>query len=313
MKQWIVLGCLLLAACNGSDDHVYQGYVEGENIYLASPYSGVLTEKNYNRGQTVKKGETLFQLDENPQQLVLKQREANLKQAQKQLADLKKPKRPSEIKAIEAQISQTESQLQLAALRVKRFQKLRKQQASDQDTVDAAIARFDELGQLKKQYQANLALAKQGARDEQIKAQQAKVESLVEAVKQSQWQLAQKTINAPNDGVLFDVFYRQGEFVPNQQPIAALLAPENIRIEFFVPVRALATLALGKTLYFDCAGCAADNKAVISYISPEAEYVPPLVYSEKNYSKLVYRIKAKMVNAVQFKPGQPVIVRAIPA
>ncbi len=45
--------------------HHYQGYVEGENIYLAASSSGILVKRPVNRGQWVKKGDLIFQLDDN--------------------------------------------------------------------------------------------------------------------------------------------------------------------------------------------------------------------------------------------------------
>lgn len=310
MRQWIVviLCAMQLVACDDARDKPFQGYVEGENIYIASPFSGVLVKKYFERGQEVKKGALLFQLDNNPQKFNVGEVEDELSRAQHLLTDLNNPSRAAELAAIEAKIKQAEAKLRLASLRVKRYERLQKQQASDKDTLDAAIARHDELEYLKAQYIANLDLARQGARVEQIDAQRSMVASLVEKLAQSRWQLAQKSVYAPTDGVIFDTYFREGEFVPSQQPLASLLAPENIRIEFFVPVQSLARIKLGQKINFTCVGCREKNTAVIQYISSEAEYIPPLVYSDKNYSKLVYRIKAIIDRPMQFKPGQPVMV-----
>ncbi len=53
------------------------------------------------------------------------------------------------------------------------------------------------------------------------------------------------------------------------------------------------------------------NQATIRYISPKAEYIPPLVYSRENNDKLVFRVKASIEHPSQFKPGQPVCVYGI--
>ncbi|WP_162264401.1 HlyD family secretion protein [Legionella quateirensis] len=305
---FIFIMIMILNGCNSNKHEQFEGYVEGENIFLASPFYGVLNHLAVQRGQQVKKGALLYSLDPNPQLMNIIQIQGELAQAKSQLTDLKRPRRPEEIDAIEAQIQQTNAQITLADIRVSRYQKLVDKQASDKDSLDAALAYLQQQKELKLQYEANLALAKLGSREDLIAAQQGVVDSLIAKLNISQWELAQKTIYAPADGVIFDTYYRTGEYVAAQQSVLSLLTPENIRIEFFVPLEFLAQLKVGQKISFDCDGCQKNNPAVISYISPDAEYLPPLVYSQDNSSKLVFRIKARINNSSLFKPGQPVMV-----
>lgn len=298
----------MLVGCGRSDHQHYQGYVEGENLFLASPYSGVLVKKLVNRGQSVKKGDLLFQLEDNPEALIIQQTEAELLQAKRIYKDLENPRRLPEVEAIKAQIEQTNTQIRLAELRVKRTKQLYTKNALDKDSADAAQSRYEELQHIKTQYQANLKLAMQGSREEQLNAQQAQIDALIAKLNQAKWQLEQKKLYAPADGVIFDTYFLRGEFVPNQQAVAALLIPDNLRIEFFVPAKALSGLHVGQKLLFSCDGCGKENHAQINYISPDAEYIPPLVYSDSNSDHLVFRVKAKIEHPSQYKPGQPVVV-----
>lgn len=303
----ISLFCLA-ASCQPTRDGQYQGYVEADLIFLASPFSGELTKSLVHMGQAVKKGQLLFKLDDKPQILTFHQAQADLEQATRIYKDLQNPKRPEEIEAIVAQIAQTEEELELAQLRLTRFKTLYQKNAIDKHSVDEAEAHYDQLQKRKEQYQANLALAKLGSRSEQIQAQKANVARAYALMEKSQWDLAQKTIFAPKDGVIFDVYYEQGEFVAAQKPVASLLSPDDIRIDFFVPSEALASVKIGQEIAFTCNGCPANNKALIRYISEKAEYIPPLVYSQDNRDKLVFRIKAKPEYPKAFKPGQPITI-----
>ena len=305
---FILVFSAVLCGCSGSAHKNYQGYVEGENIYLASPYSGHLVELLVESGQSIKKNQLLFKLDPEPQKFVIAEASAALEQAKQVYDDLKKPKREPEIQAAEAKIEEVAAQISLAQLRVKRYQTLFDKHVTDKDTLDAALERLHELNAVKVQYEANLSFAKLGSRKDQIKAQLSQVAQHTYKVNQAKWELDQKTVYAPADGIIFDTYYKKGEFVEAQRPVAALLAPDNIRIEFFVPSDGLATLHLDKKITFNCEGCAKNNDAVVNFISPEAEYVPPLVYSRENRDKLVFRIKAIIRNASAFKPGQPVVV-----
>ena len=60
-----------------------------------------------------------------------------------------------------------------------------------------------------------------------------------------------------------------------------------------------------------CDGCAADLTATISFISPQAEYTPPVIYSESIRAKLVYMVEARpsVEQAALINPGQPIAVR----
>ncbi len=303
----VMLFILTLLSCSRHEQAAYQGYVEGENIYLASPNSGILIKLAVQRGQLVKKDQFLFELDPNPQALAIRQYQVEIAQAEHVLKDLQNPRRTEEIAAIEAQIEQVDAQIELAQARLKRYQQLYERRVVAKDIYDEIVSRYQELVKNKAQYQANLNLAKQGSRIEQIRAQEAQIQALQVKLKEAIWQLGQKKLFAPAAGIIYDTYFREGEFVGSQQPVLSLLTPENVHIEFFIPVEQLGVLKIGQKVNFTCAGCK-PSQAIVNYISPEAEYLPPLVYSRENDAKLVFRIKANMMTFNQYKPGQPVTV-----
>jgi len=62
-----------------------------------------------------------------------------------------------------------------------------------------------------------------------------------------------------------------------------------------------------------CDGCPAGLTARISFVSPQAEYTPPVIYSNSARSKLVFMAEARPQGdaAALLKPGQPVDVRPV--
>jgi HlyD family secretion protein len=50
-------------------------------------------------------------------------------------------------------------------------------------------------------------------------------------------------------------------------------------------------------------------RATVSYVSPDPEFTPPVIYSLENRQKLVYLVEARPDDAAPLKPGQ--IVDAI--
>jgi HlyD family secretion protein len=96
-------------------------------------------------------------------------------------------------------------------------------------------------------------------------------------------------------------------------PVVSILPPENIFVRFFVPESALSGLHRGDPVAFGCDGCPSGLVGTISFISPTAEYTPPVIYSESTRAKLVYLIEArpKPDQAALFNPGQPMEVRPV--
>ena len=75
----------------------------------------------------------------------------------------------------------------------------------------------------------------------------------------------------------------------------------------------LAKVHRGDEVALVCDNCPTDLKALISFISPQSEYTPPVIYSESSRSKLVYLIEARLPpdKAILLNPGQPVAVRPL--
>ena len=307
MRPFFMIILFLLVGCHPSKQR-YQGYVEGEMLYLALPFSGEMQDLHAHRGAYVKKGDLLFVLNPMPQVFDVKQTTALLQQGQAQWMDLKKPKRIPEIDAIKAQLKQVEAQISLADIRVKRNQTLFDKRVMDKDTLDDAIAHLKEVQGLKLQYEANLAFALLGARPDQTNAQRAGNTALEAALQQAQWNLSQKQLYAPAEGFIFDTYYKQGEFVEAAHPVMSLLTRDNTWIEFFVPLAHLDAIVLGNNITYFYPGSDVPMNATIAYIASTAEYIPPLVYSRDNADKIVFRIKAAIHDDTKLIAGVPVTV-----
>jgi len=303
----IVITLTSLTGCWDRGEH-YQGYIDGEYINLASNYPGILKQLLVLRGDLVQKKQLLFVLDEQPQAAQLAQAQEQLTQAQNILNDLVNGQRNTILQAITAQRQQAEANLQLSITNLQRYKKLLQTGAIDKATVDQAQSNYDRDVNAVKQYTANLEEAKQGARENAIKAQQAAVLAAQAAVTRSSWELAQKSVVAPIAGRIFDTYFKVGEFVNSQQPVLSLLAPENIRLIFYIPEPKRSSLSIGQIIYFTCDGCKGRTQAKINYISDIAEYTPPVIYSRESRDKLVYRVEAHMAlkEAKHAYPGQPV-------
>ena len=66
-----------------------------------------------------------------------------------------------------------------------------------------------------------------------------------------------------------------------------------MKLRFFVPEEEITRAQSGRTVTFTCDGCPKDLKATITYVSPRAEFTPPVIYSQSARSKLVFMIEAR--------------------
>src|SRR6266481_1295582 len=69
---------LLLNGCGDPSQDRFQGYVEGEFVYVASPLAGQLETLSVQRGQQVTAGQPLFALDETAEKAAREQAQAAL-------------------------------------------------------------------------------------------------------------------------------------------------------------------------------------------------------------------------------------------
>jgi len=297
--------------CRRTAPNEVQGYVEGEFVYVASPQAGRLDELDVERGQQVKAGDPLFRLESEPEKAARDEAQQRLDQARASLEDLKKGKRPSEIESIEAQLRQAQDASALSQEEFSRQEKLFAGGATTQQNLDRARAARDQDQQRIAQLQADLKTAQLGSRSDQITAAEANVQALEAALARADWALSQKRQTAPQAGLVFDALYRPGEWVAAGRPVVTLLPPQNIKVRAFVPETRIGALHSGDRVQVIVDGWPEPLTGTISFISPQAEYTPPVIYSRENRSKLVFMIEVTFEpkTAAQLHPGQPVDVQ----
>ena len=98
--------------------------------------------------------------------------------------------------------------------------------------------------------------------------------------------------------------------MPPVYPVVSILPPGNVKIRFFVPETLVGTLQTNQPVAIQFDGAEKNYKAKISFISPQPEYTPPVIYSRKTRSHLVFMVEAKVSeeDGALLHPGQPVDV-----
>lgn len=303
-----------LPGCQRMEEDRFQGYVEGEPVLVAAQQSGQLISVAVQRGDEIAAGAALFSQDGATEAASVRQAQAQLAQARAQHANLASGKRPDEIAIIEAQLRDAEARRKMSVAQRDRQQALVAKgfvSAESLDEVRTQLAR-DEAAVA--QMKAQLAAARLPGRADERAGAQAQVMATQALLEQNTVRLAQKSQASPVTGKVLDTFFRAGEWAATGQPVVSILPAENIKVRFFVPETRLALLRAGQAVSVRCDGCPVPLPATIRFISPVAEYTPPVLFSEKNRHRLVYLVEAwpPPKEAAGLHPGQPVDVSPNP-
>lgn len=290
----------------------WQGYAEADFVKVGPTQQGLVTAVQVQRGDHVVKGAPLFDQDDAMDRAAVDQAAHLAQQAKDQLANLQGPAKPTEIAQAEANLTDAIAARGKVQADLQRNETLLASGAATKQIVDQERA---DLASAEAKIAAAAAAVKQAqaplGRPDEIVAQASAVEAADAALAQARWRLAQRSVASPVAGIVADVLARPGETLQAGAPVVSLLPPENIFIRFFVPEPSLAHVHPGDAVALTCDDCPPDLTGVVSFISPQAEYTPPFIYSESTRAKFVFLAEARpnRDQAALFNPGQPVTVK----
>jgi HlyD family secretion protein len=289
----------------------WQGYAEADYVKVGPTQQGLLMAVSVARGAAVEIGTPLFRQDETADRAAREQAARQLQQAREQLANLEAAGKPTEIQQAEANLVDARSTVERNKVDLDRGESLIKDGAITTQTLDQRRADFRSASARVASMEAALAQARAPmGRQREIEAQRAAVEAAQSALEMADWRLSQRCVTSPVAARVADVLARPGETMAAGAPVVSLLPPQNIFVRFFVSETELAAIHRGDTVRIECDGCRDAIAATVSFVSPQAEYTPPVIYSDQSRAKLVYLVEARPppADAVRFNPGQPVTV-----
>lgn len=304
---------IALAGCARPDPAAMTGWVEADLVYVSAPAAGLLQKIEVVRGARVAAQAPLFALDADAEVLARLQSEAQAAQAQAQAINLKSGRRAPELAAVAQQLAQAQAAQTASAAALERNQQLVAQGFISAGVLDELRAAAARDAARVSELQAQLKVARLAARPQEIAAAEAALRAAQAQIALARWREEQRMQPAPVAALVYDVLYRRGERVPAQAPVVVLLPDDARKLRLYAPQPLLVRLAVGTRLSVRCDGCPPDLEARVSYVSPQAEFTPPVIYSNDSRSKLVFLVEARFEGeaARQLNPGQPVDARLV--
>ncbi len=295
-----------------SATHSTVGYIEGDYRYLVAPRSGWLKSVTVNLGDTLHRGQLAFNYRSDAEQFAVNQADAQLQSQIAQSQNLTTGARPEEIASLEAQFKAAQAQLLLAKQTLERYQMLQRSDAVAQVQVDEMVTQVRTAQAAVDSIQAQIRAANLPARQQTQNASIATSKAAKAALEKAQYDLSQLNVNSELAGEVIQVYYHTGEYVTQGQPIVQILPHANRKVIFYVPQDKLSTLRVGQVLNLQGIGSQQSlSNASIRYISPQASYTPPVIYSNENADKLTFRVEGVLNtadNMPNLQVGQPVQV-----
>jgi HlyD family secretion protein len=301
---------LSLAGCARPHDGALQGYVEGEFVFVAAPTAGELQRLAVQRGSEVRAGDLLFALEDTAERAAVARASGLLEHARARLADERKGARPTELASLEAQVEQARAARDLSDIELRRLGPLVAPGAVSTTDLDRAEATHRRNVHHVAQLEADHETALLGAREDRIAAAEADVRLAEAELARATWDLAQRQQSATAAARVFDTPFREGEWVPASMPVAVLLPPTNIKVRAYVPEPRIGAIQVGDEVTLRIDGVTDAPRGTVAFVSPQAEYTPPVIFSRESREKLVFLIEVRFdpETAQRLHPGQPVDV-----
>lgn len=289
---------------------VLYGNVDIREVDLGFRVSGRLMEMQVEEGDSVKKGDMLARLDDEPYRNELAVTAAQVARAEAAVHKLENGSRPQVIKVAEARVLEIEAVNNNARLEFSRQKELLRTKATSRRSFDQAKANYDGVKAKLHSAKESLTLAKEGFRREDIQIGRRELQEAKARLEMANTQLRDTSLSSPSDGIIITRIHEPGAVVAAGTPVYTLLLRNPVYIRAYVAEDDLGKVAPGTKVTITTDSTASARNGTIGYISPRAEFTPKTVETAELRTALVYRLRIVAEDPDNtLRQGMPVTIR----
>ena len=218
-----------------------------ESSVLSFRVDGVLRKMKVEVGDQVKRGKVVAALDKRDYILRVKDLKGQLTSAQAKLDEIAKGARTEDVRIAENKIASLESTLKTARLEYQRVQQLYANDAASKSRLEQAKNDMDKVVLDLKSANEEYVIATHGGREEEVRAQKFKVESIQSNLDQAQANLRDTELKAPFVGEIAEKHVSNFEQVTAGQKIYTLVDLKNVEMQISVPEEWISKIKKGQT------------------------------------------------------------------
>jgi HlyD family secretion protein len=319
MKRFIIPFLLVLAIGAGffyyralhktkaADTILLSGNVEAHESVVAFRTSGRIVALPVEEGKEVKAGELLARIDDGDYQQQVRIDEATLQTRKKELDLAVAGNRPQDIQAARQTVADARADLELKRADLARYSALYKRDAVSSQTRDQADSAFKRALAIYERAEQNLSEMKEGTRKEQIAVNRASVRAARQDLELSRVRRDYTVLPSPVSGVITVRQAELGEYVAAGTPVVTIADIDHLWVRAYVSETDMGRVRWGQAVTVRTDTYPGKTYVgTVSFISPEAEFTPKTVQTNKERVALVYRIKVDVDNPRhELKPGMP--------
>ncbi|MFO7570237.1 MAG: HlyD family efflux transporter periplasmic adaptor subunit [Smithellaceae bacterium] len=306
---------------NGKD-LFYSGTIETTQAKLAFQIPGRIAFVSVEEGQAVKKNQVLAALDRAEFEARLAQARAGLARAQKVKLQAEAAygvmqiTLPAEVQRFRAGRQSARDLLADAEKNYRRFETLFQQGAiaeKERDTLrlqyEVAKSRLAESESLLNLAQGNLSRLEAARQD--IAAAEAQIDVARAAVQQSEIQLTYSILTSPLDGMVTSRNIEPGETVNAGREVLTISDLSRVDLKIYVEQTQIGRIRPGQSVRISVDTFPDKGfEGTVAFISPEGEFTPKIIQTQKERVKLVYLVKVSVPNpGFELKAGMPADAR----
>jgi len=301
------------------EDLTYSGTVEAATISnLAFQVAGKVSRVLVTEGQKVEKDQILAELDPAEFAAARDQAQANLERSEKGLGqlsaqlDIARKTLPDDVVRAEASLASARDVLAEAKSNKERYDQLYSRQVVSKKewegvtlTYDTARARVAEAEAILRQAKSNL--GRIGVTEREVESAGAQVAASQAALEQARIQFDRTQLRAPFSGIVTSKNIEPGEAATQTRQAITLSDLSSVKVKIYV-----AETEIGKVKPGQKADVKVDSlpgktfEGTVTFISPEGEFTPKIIQTQKERVKLVYLVEVTIINPnLELKTGMP--------
>lgn len=291
---------------------VIQGEAEATEYRVSCMVPGHVTELYVREGQEVSKGDTLAFIDSPQVRAKLAQAEAARSAARAQSAKARNGARQEQIAGAYELWQQALVQEDVMRKSFERVQNLYDQKVIAAQKYDETKAKYDAAVAQAKAAKSQYDMALNGARAEDRAAAEALVRQAEGAISEVDSYLEELYLTSPADGVVTDVYPRQGELVGEGSPVMTVTDLSDIWFTFNIREDMLHGMNVGDELTVSVPALdGAELKAVVNYMSVRESYATWKATKESDgYDARTFEVRAVPSGSLKgLRPGMTVLVK----
>lgn len=283
------------------------GNIELTQVEISFKIPGRVEKRLVSEGERVTKGQIVAQLDRQELVQEVSLRKADMAATQSTLSKMEAGYRLEEIAQAEAVVQRLKADTDRLAEDNNRQKQLYEKEVISTREYDVSKSNYEMAAARLREGKEKLGLLKKGYRKEDIEEARAHLKKAKEALSQSETRLGYATLASPLSGIVLSENVETGEYIVPGTPVVTVGDLEKTWLRAYINETDLGRVRVGQKVRISTDTYPGKTyEGTVTFLASNAEFTPKNIQTEKERTKLVYRIKIDVPNLkMELKPGMP--------